>query len=399
MNSQNLILIFLTVVIVTVFSTTANAQSNPKLGGTFSDKVAQSGNDIIEQFLKSRENKNLKSNPKNPSATKFKPAGNSGVAESIADALAQNAEQKTALVEAFHQIKSSYEAEVASQGKSNDLAAAFTFFIASNVMTYYQTDPPSDKATDELFSELQSAISNVPAFAEMNDLEKQKMHDWLVCMGGFAMTNYADAKQSGNSNALATIKAFVAYSLRLVLGIEAEKLSFSSNGLNVSTPNSQSTPNEIIGIWATASSSPAGPAGTIDATRKQMVNAGILRLSYTFNADGTYSFKSERSPTSNVWWTTEETGTYAVNGSSLTVSPKTSKATLRNLNGVVQETKSNPLEKVTYQWKTHFFAGNAKTNLVLEPAKATNRDGILGTNSLFPNAYLYVQGFKPEWRF
>jgi hypothetical protein len=67
--------------------------------------------------------------------------------------------------------------------------------------------------------------------------------------------------------------------------------------------------------------------------------------------------------------------------------------------GVVQETRANPLEQVTYRWTTHFFEGIGETNLVLEPPSATSRDGVLGSNSLFPKAYLYTQGDKLEWRF
>jgi hypothetical protein len=124
-----------------------------------------------------------------------------------------------------------------------------------------------------------------------------------------------------------------------------------------------------------------------------------MRLRYIFNADGTYSFKSERSSTSQRWWTVEESGTFSVNGESLTITPKVSKATLRNLNGVIQERKENPLEKVTYKWTTHFFEGIGETNLVLEPPQPTSRDGVLGGNSQFPKAYLYTQGDKLEWRF
>ena len=83
----------------------------------------------------------------------------------------------------------------------------------------------------------------------------------------------------------------------------------------------------------------------------------------------------------------------------LTISPKVSRATLRNLNGVVQETRANLLEKVTYKWTTHYFEGIGETNLVLQPPQPTSRDGILGGNSLFPKAYLYTQGDKLEWRF
>ena len=124
-----------------------------------------------------------------------------------------------------------------------------------------------------------------------------------------------------------------------------------------------------------------------------------MRLRYIFNADGSYSFKSERSYQTQKWWTVEESGSYSVNGESLTITPRTSKATLRNLNGVVQETRPNQLEKVTYKWTTHFFEGIGETNLVLQPPAPTNRDGVLGSNSRFPNAYRYTQGDRLEWRF
>ena len=52
-------------------------------------------------------------------------------------AFGSSAEQRASLVQAFTQIKQGYEAEVAKEGKSNNLAAAMTFFIAANVVTYH----------------------------------------------------------------------------------------------------------------------------------------------------------------------------------------------------------------------------------------------------------------------
>jgi hypothetical protein len=82
---------------------------------------------------------------------------------------------------------------------------------------------------------------------------------------------------------------------------------------------------------------------------------GHFRLRYIFNADGSYSFKSERNHTAQRWWTIEESGTFSVNGDMLTINPQTSKATLRNLNGVVQETRANPLEKSDLQMDDAFL--------------------------------------------
>ena len=317
---------------------------------------------------------------------KFTPAGDSGVTKALADALGGTPEERAGLVKAFAQLKQGYEAEVAREGKSNNLAAAMAFFIAANVMAYHQTDMPSDADMSKLMDSLQQAMARVPAFAQMSGPEKHSMHDWLVCIGGFALMNYMQAKQRGDAQGLATMKQFADYSMRLALGIEGKNLKLSGPRIVVdapAAPAASSVNSKVLGAWTTASA----------------MNGGHFRLRYIFNADGSYSFKSERNHTSQRWWTIEESGSYSVNGDTLTITPQTSKATLRDLNGVVQETRANPLEKVTYKWTTQFFEGIGETNLVLQPPATTSRDGIFGSNSLFPNAYLYTQGDKLEWRF
>jgi hypothetical protein len=332
---------------------------------------------------------------------KFTPTGDSGVVRSLANALGSTSQERAALVDAFEQLKQGFETEVAKDGKSNNLAAAMTFFIATNVAAYHQTDLPSDADTLKLFQSLQQMMSRVPAFGAMSNVEKHRMHDWLVCMAGFAATNYINARKNGDAEALATIKEFADYTMRLVLGVEAAKVSLSGAQLSVlgnaagvdtqSGTQSATQTSTLIGTWTAASKT--SPSGSLAP------NFGSMRLRYIFNADGTYTFKGERMFSSQRWWTTEESGTFSVNGNSLTITPRVSKATLRNLDGVVQETRANALEKVTYKWTTHYFDGIRETNLVLEPPQATNRDGILGSNSLFPRAYLYSPGDRLEWRF
>jgi hypothetical protein len=332
--------------------------------------------------------------PQNSAAVvQFTPGADSGVIKSLAEALGSTVEERAALNEAFTQFKQGYEAEAAKAGKANNLAVTMTFFIVANLVAYHQTDMPSDDDTIKMSQALEQKMARVPAFRSMSNLEKQRMHDWLLCMAGFALTNYMSAKQSSDAEGLATIKQFADYSMRLALGIDASKLTLAGSRITLqtdaagaasSTNTVAAASDKLIGTWTSAAASQY---------------AGRFRLRYIFNADGTYSFKSERSSTAQRWWTVEESGTFAVNGDSLTITPKVSKATLRNLNGAVQQTKANPLEKVTYKWTTHFFEGIGETNLVLEPPQPTSRDGVLGSNSQFPKAYLYTQGDNLEWRY
>lgn len=150
----------------------------------------------------------------------------------------------------------------------------------------------------------------------------------------------------------------------------------------------------IDGMWSKSASSPWGSTAT--------TNAGYYKGQYQFKPDGAYSFKGESwggYARPEEFWTIEESGSYSVDGGSLTISPAKSKATLRNGAGVVQKSQSNPPEKVTYAWKLHYFEGIGETNLVLQPARQTKRDGGFAGNSDFPNSYLYSRDGNIEWRF
>lgn len=381
-----------------LFGLPVKAQSVERIG----ESLNNSNSSLITNVLRDGQAQRRPPTTADLSVVTFKPAGDSGVAKALADALGGNPQQKAALTEAFLQIKKGYESEVAKTGKSNNLAAAFTFFIAANVMAYYQSDVPSDQASETLFKEMQSVIASIPEFARMSNPDKQKMHDWLVCMGGFVMTGYADAKQTADKQSLSTYREFATYAIRLVLGIEASKLSFKGNKFsiekeNAAPPTTASGEKRVVGVWSKSASSPWGlDAGTM------ATNAGYYKGQYQFRADGSYSFKGESWGgylRSQEFWTIEESGSYSVNGDSLTVSPKSSTATLRDRAGVVKKSQNNQLEKVTYKWKLHYFEGIRETNLVLQTTRQTLRDGSFAGNSDFPNSYLYGQGSKLEWRF
>ncbi len=398
MNSRILSIVIGVLVLALFVDVQVNAQSVQRIG----ESLNTGNSSLITNLLRDRQAQRRAATTADLSVVKFKPVGDSGVAKVLADVLGGSGQQKAALTEAFQQIIQGYEAEVAKEGKSNNLAAAFTFFIAANVMAYAQSDQPSDQASEALFADLQAVIASIPEFARMSNLEKQKMHDWLVCMGGFTMSGYIDARKTGDKNSLSTHREFANYAISLVLGIEASKLNFkgdkfSIEGNNVVAQSAGTTNKKIVGVWGKSASSPWGISPGALAT-----NAGYYKGQYQFNADGTYRFKGESWGgylRSDEFWTIEESGVYSVTGDSLTVSPKTSTATLRNRAGVVKKSQANPLETVTYQWKLHYFEGIGETNLVLQPPQPTQRDGSFAGNSAFPNSYLYGQGSKLEWRF
>ena len=374
-----------------------HAQTQERIGKTWKGPSAS----LIKSILKNTGDQKPATRSTGPRAgvLKFTPAGDSGVSRSLAEAFGSSAEQRAALVEAFEQIKQGYEAEVAKEGKSNDLAAAMTFFIGVNVTAFHRTEMPSDDVSETLYQSLRETMAATPAFAELSNAEKQQMHDWLVCMAGLVLTSYADAKQKGDAGGVNEAAELADYSMRLVLGVDIGKMSFKGDKLSVeggveASPTASSTDNRIVGVWSLSASSPANS--------NLVTNAGYYKGQYQFKPDGTYSFKSERwygYMRSKEFYTTEESGTYSVNGDSLTVSPRTSKTILRNPEGIVQKTQNNPLEKVIYRWQLHHFEGINETQLILQPPRETTRDGGFSQSSVFPNSYLYSPGGNLEWRF
>ncbi len=82
--------------------------------------------------------------------------------------------------ELFKQLKQGYETEVAKEVKSNNLAAAMTLFIASNVVAYHNSEMPSDEATEEFYNSIRDVMAATPEIARLTNAEKQQTHDWLV---------------------------------------------------------------------------------------------------------------------------------------------------------------------------------------------------------------------------
>ncbi len=124
---------------------------------------------------------------------------------------------------------------------------------------------------------------------------------------------------------------------------------------------------------------------------------GYTKDEYILYPNGTFKFYSKSfgySITNLIF--VKESGTYNINGNSITLTPKSSiveawskKDGTDNWGKLVSSNKRNN-ETVTYTFTKHYFSGIQQWNLVLQTAKPTNRDGSFSSNTLFPNAYYYA---------
>lgn len=169
----------------------------------------------------------------------------------------------------------------------------------------------------------------------------------------------------------------------------------------VTTPPPATTTTDessILGTWA---------ATTSDNSNYRMKNGvmNYIMKQYTFNTDGTYVFISKAfDPLMNTIILGKESGTIQLSGSSITINPK--KSVLESWSkkdggddfGKLLSTKTVALEKVTYQFRKHYFSGIQETNLVLQADKPTQRDGPFSNNLSYNNAWYYrpISSNRPE---
>ena len=163
-------------------------------------------------------------------------------------------------------------------------------------------------------------------------------------------------------------------------------------------PAASGDASAIVGSWGMSSS---------DQSAYAMSNgiSGYIKRQYDFNPNGTYVFMIKTfTYTSSELLFTKETGTYKLNGNSLTITPQKgyiqgwTKGTVVGGDGRVSTTdkwgklvKTQPtkLEAVTYQISKEYFSGIDEWQLVMRTSAPTQREGPFVSSSAFPNSYFY----------
>jgi hypothetical protein len=214
-----------------------------KMGGTLVRAVAREKTAVKSPASTSR-NRSSQPNMARPSTASaapivdnsvafFKPDPRSDTMAKIADELGTNPTERQQLRLLFTATKQAFEKEVAAKGRSNNLPAAFTFFIATTVTVYRDDPEPSDKAIDNLWDGMSGALTEMPELSNLTNGEKQQLYDMLVAFSGFVLAGYMEGKTSGDAETASVFKALSGELIRTVLKTEPEKLRFNQDGLNI----------------------------------------------------------------------------------------------------------------------------------------------------------------------
>lgn len=140
--------------------------------------------------------------------------------------------------------------------------------------------------------------------------------------------------------------------------------------------------NVLVGIWAANLLETSGYMNNVP-----QYSGGYFRKEYTFKNDGTYfySFKNWSVYAKTILFG-YETGTWSINGNTLTLAPKEGKkgewSKKRKTSEWGNQIKLQPmkLEKISYTFETKYFSGSQSSALYLNCGKSTERDGTYADN-------------------
>ena len=227
-------------------------------------------------------------------------------------------------------------------------------------------------------------VNDVPA---MQDLGSE--NGWDIISG---TAHYTDDNQKGLATLITATGGGQMVSVVLMTNTDTyqnELLAFinsleltkaSSDNANKTVPANSTNGSSIVGLWVSYNTESSGMYNGFP-----QLTGGYMRREYAFYEDGTYLFRAKD------WMVyvkdilfVYETGTYAVSGNQITLSPQKgkgewwSKAESGRTIGwgkLVRASADYKLEKTTYSFDFASYIGNDEITLTLRSSKATQRDG------------------------
>ncbi len=154
----------------------------------------------------------------------FRPDPTVDTGKALADALGGTPEEKALIRKIYTTTKAFYEKEAAAKGWKNNIAGALTFFTATAMTVYHDTEEPSADAANNYFKAVNSALDEMPEFTAVPNNDKQGFNNVLIGFSGFLLAGYSEGKQNNDAETLARYKTLAEMLIKMVLKTNPENI-------------------------------------------------------------------------------------------------------------------------------------------------------------------------------
>lgn len=159
----------------------------------------------------------------------FRPDKTLDTGKTLADALADTPEEKALIKQIYTATKGFYDKEAAAKGWKSNVAGGLTFFTATAMTVYHDTEEPSAEAVNTYFKAVNGSLDEIPEFGSATNKDKQGFNNMLIGFSGILLATYSEAKQTNNAETLDTSKKLAGMLIELVLKANPDNIRVENN--------------------------------------------------------------------------------------------------------------------------------------------------------------------------
>lgn len=155
---------------------------------------------------------------------KFVPDPNVDTGRSFADALGETPEERQLITNIYTATKTGFDKEASARGWQNNIAGGLTFFTATALTIYHESEEPSDAALQSYYEILNATFDEIPEFKSVSNRDKQNFNNMTVGFAGLLLAGYMEGKQNGNTETVASYRKLAGVLIEMVLKTDPENI-------------------------------------------------------------------------------------------------------------------------------------------------------------------------------
>ena len=155
---------------------------------------------------------------------KYVPDPKVDTGKAFADALGETAEERQLITNIYTATKTAYDKEASTRGWQNNIAGGLTFFTATAITIYHDSEEPSNDALQSYYEILNASFDEIPEFKNVSNRDKQNFNNMNVGFAGLLLAGYMEGKQTRNADTTASYKKLAGLLLQMVLKTDPDNI-------------------------------------------------------------------------------------------------------------------------------------------------------------------------------
>lgn len=144
--------------------------------------------------------------------------------KSFVEALGETPEERELIRKVYTATKTAFEKEASTRGWQNNIAGGLTFFTATAITIYHDSEEPSNEALQSYYEIVNAAFDEIPEFKNVSNRDKQNFNNMTVGFAGLLLSGYMEGKQSGNADTVASYRKLAGMLIQMVLKTDPENI-------------------------------------------------------------------------------------------------------------------------------------------------------------------------------